>query len=163
MKQIILKLCIWGIVLLVSPLTADARSGGSIHGTVSGGGNPIVGATVRLLEFDRITHTNAKGEFQFSSIPNGTYKVFVRVIGYASATNIAQIMDNTAEVSFLLRESAIEEEEIVVSASPYARPADDQYQSTESKSMLDLHASPGSSFAEEIEDIPGVSVRWNGS
>lgn len=163
MKQIILMLFILGIVLSIHPVVADAADGGSIHGTITGGGNPIVGATVRLLEFDRITRTDGKGEFLFSNIPNGTYNVFVRVIGYSSATNMIQVTDHTTETSFQLHESAIEEEEIVVSASPYARPADEQYQSAESKSMLDLHASPGSSFAEEIEDIPGVSVRWNGS
>lgn len=121
MKQINLMVFIIGIVLLIHPVAAEAADGGSIHGTITGGDNPIVGATVRLLEFDRVTRTDGKGEFLFSNIPNGTYNVFVRVIGYSSATNTIQVTDHTAETSFQLHESAIEEEEIVVSASPYAR------------------------------------------
>jgi iron complex outermembrane receptor protein len=85
------------------------------------------------------------------------------VIGYASTTNTVQVDGPLAETTFTLHESAIGIEEVVVSASPYARTADDQYQSAESKSMVELHDSPGSSFAEEISDLPGVTVRGNGS
>jgi iron complex outermembrane receptor protein len=85
------------------------------------------------------------------------------VIGYASTTNTVQVDGPLAETTFTLHESAIGIEEVVVSASPYPRTADDQYQSAESKSMVELHDSPGSSFAEEISDLPGVTVRGNGS
>ena len=67
-----------------NPTTAEGKSGGGIHGTVIGGGKPIVGATVRLLEFDRRARTDEHGEFLFSNIPNGTYTIFLHVAGYAS-------------------------------------------------------------------------------
>ncbi len=149
------------IAVLVRPLAAVAGSGG-IHVTVTSAGNPVAGATVRILDLDRANRTDSKGEFLFSNVPNGAHKVFVRCIGFASATNTVQVEDNTAETSFTLRESAIEAEEIVVSASPYARTADDQYQSAESKSMVELHQSSGSSYADKISDLPGVTVRGNG-
>ncbi len=152
------------ILVLISVLS----SFGLLHSQqikvkVQGGGNPVVGATVRILELDRVNHTDANGEYVFSNVPNGTYKIFARVIGYASATNTVQVMNSVAETYFDLRESAIEAEEVVVSAAPYARTADDQYQSAESKSLVQLHESPGSSFAEKISDLPGVTVRGNGS
>ena len=161
MKGIPLSLLLLGMVVLIHP-SAGAGSG-AIHVTVTSGSSPIVGATVRILELDRVNRTGAKGEFVFLNVPNGTYKVFTRVIGYASATNTVDVADNTAETSFSLRESAIESEEIVISASPYPRTADDQYQSAESKPMVELHQSPGSSYAEKISDLPGVAVRGNGS
>jgi iron complex outermembrane receptor protein len=149
-------------VLLVFPLSASASTG-SIHGTVKSGDKPVTGATVRILELDRVARTDAKGEFDFPNIPNGMYKVFVRIIGYAPATNIVTVSDNIAPTTFTLRESAIEAEEIVVSASPYAGMPGDQYQSAESKSSQELHDSPGSSFSEKIADLPGVAVRYMGS
>jgi len=130
---------------------------------VNASDKPIVGATVRLLELDRVDHSDAHGQVIFTNVPNGTYRVFVHVIGYASATNNVLVDGPSAETSFALHESAIGIEEVVVSASPYARTADDQYQSAESRSMLELHDNPGSSFAEKISDLPGVSVRGNGS
>ena len=144
------------------PNRGGAASGG-IHGTVESGGKPVAEATVRLLQLDRATFSDANGEFTFSDVPNGTYDVFVRVIGYASASSKVTVDGKQVATAFTLRESAIEGEEVIVSASPYARPEDEEYQSSESKSMVELHDSPGSSFAEKVSDLPGIEVRYNGS
>lgn len=150
------------IIFLIFPLLANAATG-SIHGTVKSGDKPIAGATVLILELDRAARTDANGEFDFPKVPNGKYKVFIRIIGYASQVNIVTVLDNNTPTTFNLRTSAIEAEEIIVSASPYAGTSGDQYQSAESKSMVELHQSPGSSFAEKISDLPGVALRGNGS
>jgi iron complex outermembrane receptor protein len=151
------------IVLLVLLLNLGSLYAQQIKVTVNGSGNPIVGATVRLLELDRSSHTDARGQVVFANVPKGIYRIFVRVIGYASTTNTVRVDGPSAETTLTVHESAIGIEEVVVSASPYPRTADDQYQSAESKSMAELHDSPGSSFAEEISDLPGVTVRGNGS
>ncbi|HEY1951636.1 MAG TPA: TonB-dependent receptor [Gemmatimonadaceae bacterium] len=135
----------------------------TVNGTVQSAGKPIVGATVRLLELDRIEHTGARGEFSFPDVPKGIYRVFVGVTGYASATDTISVTSGSTQVSFDLRESAIQLKEVVVSASPVARPSDEQYQSTASKSRLEFENSSGMSFAEKISDLPGVSVRSLGS
>jgi iron complex outermembrane recepter protein len=158
MRLVLLPLC--AAALLVPARPADA---GTIRGVVAGTGGPIAGAAVRVLELDRTGRTDERGGFEFRDVRNGHYTVFVRVIGYASQSLPADAGDASPVVTFHLRESAIEAEEIVVSGSPYARTADDQYQSAESKSRVELHDSPGSSFAEKISDLPGVAVRYNGS
>ncbi|HQT92181.1 MAG TPA: TonB-dependent receptor, partial [Candidatus Kryptobacter bacterium] len=144
-------------------LESPAVPGGSVTGTVKSGDRPVVGATVRLLGLDRATYTDAKGEFFFPDVPNGEYNVFVRCIGYTSGAKRVDVENNSAMVFFLLRQSAIRSEGVVVSASPYARPADKQYQPAESMSREQLHNNPGASFAQEIADMPGVSVRYNGA
>ncbi len=151
------------LVLLLCGVFPAIALAGSIHGIISSGGIPITGATVRLIELDRETHSGAKGEYFFEQIPPGKYHVFVRSIGYASMTEAVEVTDNTTELSFSLVASAIPGEDVVVSATPYARPTSEQYQAVASKSQVEAHQSPGASVAEEIEDIPGVSVRWNGS
>jgi iron complex outermembrane receptor protein len=144
------------------PLPARLRAQ-TLSGTVQSAGNPIVGATVRLLEFDRIEHTGAGGEFTFQNVPRGTYRVFVGVTGYASATDTVRVESDVANISFDLGASAIRLREIVVSASPIARTSDEQYQSTASKSRIEFQNSPGMSFAEKISDLPGVTDRSLGS
>jgi iron complex outermembrane recepter protein len=146
-------------VLATTP-TASPRG---IHGAVKSSTGPIVGASVRLLEIDRSATTDARGEFSFPELPNGTYTVFARVIGYTTAQDTVRVADNVAEVAITLRVSAIAMPEVVVSSTPYARTSDDQYQSAESKSLVELHQSAGTSFAEKISDLPGVAVRWNAS
>jgi iron complex outermembrane receptor protein len=144
------------------PLPARLRAQ-TLAGTVQSAGNPIVGATVRLLELDRIEHTGAWGQFTFQNVPRGTYRVFVGVTGYASATDTVRVESDAANISFDLRPSAIRLKEIVVSASPIARTSDEQYQSTASKSRIEFQNSPGMSFAEKISDLPGVTDRSLGS
>src|SRR5258706_6663444 len=99
-----LRLFVPGMMLLMLSFLAEARTGG-IHGTVKGPAGPIVGAAVRVLELERATHTDANGEFAFPNLPRGIYKVFVRVVGYASQTNTVEVMDNTPETAFTLHES----------------------------------------------------------
>ena len=151
------------VIFFVALLSFASLYSQQIKVTVKGSGNPIAGATVQLLELDRTNHTDAQGKAIFPNMSKGTYRIFVRVIGYSPATNTVEVDGPDAETTFMLNESAIGIEEVVVSASPYARTADDQYQSAESKSMVELHDSPGSSFAEKISDLPGVTVRGNGS
>ena len=146
--------------LLLAPPAIWAQT---VAGTVQTAGKPIVGATVRLLELDRIERTGADGQFAFSNVPAGVYRVYVGVTGYASATDSIRVTSGTARVSFNLSESAIKLKEVVVSASPTARISDEQYQSTASKSQVELQNSPGTTFAEKISDLPGVAVRSLGS
>ena len=147
------------VFVVIAP-TAGAQT---ITGTVLGGGRPIVGATVRLLEVDRVAHTGAHGEFTFSDVPRGSYRVFAGITGYAAATNTINVTGDNARTSFDLRESAFELEDVVVSASPTARLSDEQYQSTASKSLVEFQNTPGTSYAEKIADLPGVAVRSMGS
>lgn len=142
---------------------SGSAGAGTISGTVSSTGSGIVGATVRLLELNRIEHTGTGGRFSFTNVPKGTYHLFASVIGHAAVTNAVELSGEEATTTFDLRISAIPVEEIVVSASPYARPADDLYQSAESKSQVEFLNGAGTSYADKISDLPGVAVRSNGS
>ena len=135
----------------------------TIRGTVTGGGAPMVGATVRIPDVDRAQRTGAGGEFTFANMPAGTYTLFAAARGYASANKSVTTNGATITVTFDLKPSALPLKEIVVSATPVARSTDDQYQATASKSLLDFQNSGGMSFAERISDLPGVSARSNGS
>jgi iron complex outermembrane receptor protein len=144
-------------------LGAAAAPAQTITGTVRGAGRPLAGATVWLLELDRVERTGAAGDFRFASVAVGTYRIFVAATGFASVTDTVRVAAMTATASFNLRESAIPLRAIVVSASPTARPTDEQYQPVESKSRVEFDNSPGTSFAEKLSDLPGVNVRGNGS
>ena len=140
--------------------TATAQS---IAGTVRGKGSPVVGAAVRLLELDRTQHTGSAGQFAFGDVPAGRYRVFVAASGYASATDTVVVGAGVTRTTIDLRVSAVPLREVIVSASPDARATSEAYQPTSSKSQVDLLNSSGMSFAEKISDLPGVTVRGNGS
>src|SRR5882762_6291623 len=159
-RRLLVATCIGLVSPFVLPVTLQAQT---ITGTVQSGGTPIVGATVRLLELDRIEHTGVQGQFTFPNVPKGIYRVYVGVAGYASVTDTVKVMSDIARISIDLRESAIHLKEVMVSASPTARISDEQYQSTASKSLVEFQNSSGATFAEKISDLPGVAVRSLGS
>jgi iron complex outermembrane receptor protein len=153
-------------LVVVASLAVGTRTvaAQTIHGTVQSGSEPIVGATVQLLELDREERTDAHGQFTFSDVPNGTYRVYAGgMVGYGAATDTVQLSGGTVSVTLALPASAVPLHEVVVSGSPTARPADEQYQSVESKSEVELDNSSGMTYAEKIDDLPGVATRWNGS
>jgi iron complex outermembrane recepter protein len=145
------------------PLVAAGAAAQTIQGTVTAAGSPVVGATVRLLELDRAERTGSHGEFRFARVAHGTYRVYVGVTGYVAVTDTVRLTDATASLTVNLSPSAIPLKEIVVSASPTAKPADEEYAPVESKDQVDLDNTAGATFAEKINDLPGVNARWNGS
>ena len=146
-----------------SLLIAAAAPAQTVTGTVQSAGSPVVGAMVRLTALDRAVRTGAAGRFSFSNVPKGEYKLFASAPGYAPATRTVDVASGTATVSFDLEPSPVQLNELVITASPFARAANEQYQSAESKSQTEFLNGAGASVAEKISDIPGVSVRGNGS
>ena len=134
----------------------------TLSGVVKGAGSPVVGATVRILGLDRAERTGVGGRYEFQRVPKGRYRVFAGLIGFASHVDTLEISGESTTADFDLKVSAIPREEVVVSASPYARTADDQYQSAESKGLVEFQDSPGANYADKLSDLPGVTVRGNG-
>src|ERR1700737_1455838 len=87
-RRCLVAICMAILSPFVLPVTLQAQT---ITGTVQSAGNPIIGATVRLLDLDRVEHTGAQGQFTFSNIPKGIYRVFVGVTGYASTTDTVRV------------------------------------------------------------------------
>lgn len=156
-----ISLCVLSLAVVAICPRLGAQE--AITGTVQTARQPILGATVRVLELDRVTYTGARGEFSFPEVPRGRYQVFVRASGYASVTTTVDVGASPAPLSFDLKPSAVALQEIVVTASPISRTSDDQYQSVASRSQAEFLNAAGASFAEKISDLPGVTVRGNGS
>lgn len=151
------------VATVMSMVLPAALSAQTITGRVNSGAGPVVGATVRLLDLDRIVRSGAQGEFTFSDVPKGRHVVFAGLSGFSSAVDTVNVTGDVATVSFDLSASPVSLKEVVVSASPTARTSDEQYQSTATKSRVELMNSAGSSFAEKLSDLPGVAVRGLGS
>ena len=153
---------LWMAAAAVLALAATARAQ-TVSGTVRGAGQPVVGASVWLLELGRTERTGASGDFRFADVPAGTYRLFVAATGFASATDTVQVSSAGASAAFDLAQSAVPLRAIVVPAAPTARPSDEAYQPVASESRVEFDNAVGTSFAEKISDLPGVSVRGNGS
>ncbi len=135
----------------------------TIRGTVRAAGKPIAGVPVRLLELNLTERTGDAGDFAFLGVPAGVYRLAVRVTGYRAITDTVRAAGNVTTVTLDLAAEPVVLDEIVVSASPTPRPTSELYQAASSKSRADLATSSGTTLAERISDLPGVSVRGLGS
>ncbi len=108
---------VWLAAALLSVVLLAVTAGAqSIRGSVRSGNEPIVGATVRLLELDREQRTDAQGQFSFSNVPNGTYRVYAGgILGYVAATDTVRVSGGEVSVSFELVASAVPLKQIVIS------------------------------------------------
>lgn len=150
------------ITLLIMTIVSARAHAQTITGTVRSAGQPIVGATVRLLELERLDRTGPDGTFRFANVPSGTFRIVASATGYAAATDTVRVAGPTATVAIELHQSPMPLPPVVVSA-PTARLANELYQPAAAKNRADFDNSPGMTFAEKIGDLPGVAVRGNGA
>src|ERR1019366_7675704 len=134
------------VAALLIELVGALAQAQSITGTVESAKKPVVGATVQLLELDRVQRTGARGEFEFTNLPKGRYTLFVGARGYAAESRTIELTGAATTAALDLKLSAVALRKIVVSASPTPRATTDEYQSVDSKSQVDFLNSSGMNF-----------------
>ena len=114
----------------------------------------IAFANVYFPELEKGTISDEHGNFEFSNLPNGNYKLVVSVIGFETYSN--QINLPTTEVlDIALAPSAIEMEEIIIS-TPFHKLQSENVMKVEQQKIADLKANGLITLSEGITAIPGV-------
>ncbi|RKX27450.1 MAG: hypothetical protein DRP45_01025 [Candidatus Zixiibacteriota bacterium] len=110
------------ILTLVAMGTAQAKVTGKISGVVEDfeTGEPVIGATVRVVGSNLITQTDEDGEYFIIGVPVGKYDLAVTHVGFKQLIRkeVRVLLDLTTPVDFAVLEVAVEmDEEMVVYAS----------------------------------------------
>ena len=110
------------ILALAVPLPAQA---GPPHFSLTGmvkdaKGGPLPGAVVRIPDLQIGTSTDDSGRYKIPDVPQGTYLVSASLIGYAEQSRRVTINSNSAAANFTLSESALEQQEVVVTGQSKA-------------------------------------------
>ncbi len=150
------------LLLTLTPLLLEqSYAGGTLKGKVSDETTkePIAGASLRLVGTELGAIAKADGSFIISNIPAGKYVLQVAFVGYKTLSKDITIQDGETQTLILtLKESAIEADEIEVSASDFRQPKEDVR-----TSLYKLEPTQVKSLAGGVEDvlralqaIPGV-------
>lgn len=122
MKQILrlrwVAACAAAVLLFADP--SFAQSTGTVRGTVTAGRSlrPLAGAQVVVVGTGRGSLTGSSGEFLIPGVPAGTHTIRVQMIGYGSDEETVSVAEGAAaQVEFVLNESAIALDEVVVTGA----------------------------------------------
>ena len=104
-------------ILLCLPLALLAQA--TIEGTVTEGrtGEPMPGVNVIIQGTTIGASTNADGQFTIDNVDPGTYILEARFIGFASSTQEVTVGSEALEVNFVLNQSSINLNEVVVTGA----------------------------------------------
>ena len=108
------------VSIMVFSITICFAQTGKIAGKVSvkGTGAALQGASVFLEDSQTGALTKANGTYQLSNVAVGEHTVYVRFVGYESASQkITVEKDMTTVINFDLARSAVEIEGISISAN----------------------------------------------
>jgi outer membrane receptor for ferrienterochelin and colicins len=83
---------------------------------------PLLGATVTLVELNKSSLSDSTGIVVFQAVPTGTYTISVAYVGVSDKKMILQVSPLTDSIIHVLLEaSEEEEEEIIVTATRISR------------------------------------------
>src|SRR5689334_10534037 len=115
------------LVLLLCAATSFAQGGTTVRGTVQDpNGNVVKGATVTITDpsknFTRTQQTNEDGQYVFTAVPPGTYKLDVTATGFktASASGLQALVDTPTVRDVQLEIGAVSETVDVTSTAEAA-------------------------------------------
>ncbi len=119
MKKIVLV----SLALVIVCLNVSAQSNVRLTIKKADSKEPMVSATIKINELNKITQTDSSGAALFQQIPDGTYTITVSYVGFVEKIVTIKIPQapNMIEEVLLEQEEEEEEEEIVVTATRISR------------------------------------------
>ncbi len=81
---------------------------------VDEGSQPLSGASVRIIELNRVVATDANGQFTFANVPQATYTMTVSYIGFATYRETLTVSGASATANVVMQSDAQAMDEVVV-------------------------------------------------
>src|ERR1035437_10392256 len=149
-------------VLLSFTNGAIAVSNNSLKGTVKDNkGNPLQGAIVELPDLKIGTVADSNGNYAINDLPKGKYMVVASLISY-SKTAISIIINGDVRKDFILNESAIESQEVVITGQSKATEINRSPVPVVAINNKYLSENISSNIIDAIAKVPGVSAVTTG-
>lgn len=144
---------------VAAPAAAQQPSGGRVAGSVTAGGSPLGGATVRLLELHLDEDTHENGAFDFERVPPGRYTLVIQRIGYRPETRTVDITASSApDLRIEMTPAVFQLAPLVVTGTIAGRPSDEVLSPTSVVTGAELDRRVQQTIASTLQNQPGVSV-----
>lgn len=112
------------LLALLWAMPGYAQTGGIQGKVLDESQQPLVGASVHIVELNRQAGTNEQGNYSFTGIPDGSYTLTVSYIGYEQAERTVMVSGSLQVIDFSLTSSGESLDEVVVIGYGTARRRD---------------------------------------
>lgn len=142
------------VLLFIGVTSTYAQN--SLTGTITDASTnePIIGANIHVPKMEKGAMTNLEGEFSLDNLPEGTLKLVISSMGYATETYTVTIPEREY-INISLTPSFIEIEEVIVS-TPFHQLQSENVMKVERATVEELNRTGALSFSEGITSIAGV-------
>lgn len=152
-----------GLILLLALInSAVFAQNGTFSGAVTDAktGEPLVGATVVLVDTELGSTTDVSGNYTIKNIPPRSYNIRASYVGYNSFTKYDVVIrsEGNIDINFQLSESAEQLEDVVIVANPFPK-IEETPLSIQKLSQQEVAAYPGGNndIAKVVQSLPGIS------
>jgi iron complex outermembrane recepter protein len=123
---------------------------------------PIIGVNIFVIQQNKGTVSNENGEFKLNNLPKGKINIEISSIGYQNDIETLILQDSLVTLNIVLKEAAIETDEIVVSGG---------YNSTQHENAVkidvfklsDVSNTNSPNFTEILTKVPGIDMISKGN
>ena len=138
-------------------LSLCANAQNKLTGTISDKDNKAIpAANISIPELHKETISNEKGNYSFTNLPNGNYKVVVSFIGYTTQTTTIVFSGNEQQLNVNLEEGSQHMDEVIVSTA-FNKIQSQNVMKVEHLTMKALQQKGAATLIEGLATIPGVS------
>ncbi len=126
-------------------------------------GTPLIGAHVRIEKTLLGSATSRNGTFRITKVPAGLVSVRISMIGYETKllTNIEIKPNEETKLEIVLRQSAIETNEVFVTASRYEQKISEIPVSVSLINSKELSLRSIIEFDDALRYVPGINVNYD--
>lgn len=151
-----ISLSFFGLLLVLGVSAQDIV----LKGKVESNGTPVVKATLRILELQRSSQTDAEGNFGFTALHSGKYQIRISALGYQTQVNIVHILSDTV-LHFDLIEQKENLREVVVTGTQKEVNRLESPVPVEIYNAKFFQKNPTPSIFDALQNINGVRPQLN--
>jgi iron complex outermembrane receptor protein len=139
-------------------LTAQQRLG-SLHGTITGTGGPVIGARVAIERPPRVAVADDRGTYTLRGVPAGGYEIVVTALGYKPARHLINVIANqTTPLNFTLEQGSLMLSSVVTTATRTPTEASQVATTVNVLTPHEIETSPARETQDLLREIPGVEL-----
>lgn len=145
------------LIALFIGFSIFANGQNKLNGSISDNHNkPLSGVTISIPEIHKETISDDSGNYFFTNLPSGTFKIVFSFIGFETQTKSISVIQNEQKIDIVLEEIMHQMDEVIVSTA-FNKVQSQNVMKVEHQSMKALQQKGTATLIEGLATIPGVS------